>query len=202
MFVTDVNAGKDVSVLLNIELQVWNWCVAVWINGEDANERLEEHGAHDYIAALRLVWVKILSVDLAVLGTWIIDVVEGESWEWNIDVVSIVATIEINLEGIFPDVSEWSTSSIRNTESVFDTILHVSAAIKLAFSNNFHQIGKSTPGIVGQTKSSEGGVEEHMGLSLDEKILHVLAHWRQKSSNGRVVNETEAKVLHWEGSYA
>jgi hypothetical protein len=68
LFVTDVNAGKDVSVLLNIELQIWNWCVAVWINGEDANERLEEHGAHDYVAALRLVWVKILSVDLAVLG--------------------------------------------------------------------------------------------------------------------------------------
>lgn len=72
---------------MDVELEIDDWGVAVCIDGENTEERLEEHGAQDHIAALGLVWVEILSVDLAVLESSIICVVISEGGKRDIYVV-------------------------------------------------------------------------------------------------------------------
>jgi len=53
---------------LNVKLQADDWRL-VRDDCENSEEGLEEHGTKDHIAALGLVWVEILSVDLTHLET-------------------------------------------------------------------------------------------------------------------------------------
>ena len=92
-----------------------------------------------------------------------------------------------------PNVGKLAAGSVCDTETVGNSVTHLSGAIELTFCEHFHQICESVPSVCGETKSSESWSKDCRNR-FTVKSLNVLGNWYKEACNGWVVDQAEAKV--------